>query len=123
MIDAACEREPGQPRQRGTGQPDLVDPRDVGGAVDGDQLQQRRQPRRDRPARRRAEHPGFGEEVLQETAARRAERAANRQLAAAVQRAGDEQIDRIRARDEQHEPDRGQHEDQRGADVADDARP
>ena len=40
-------------------------------------------------------------ELLDEPAARGAERAANRELAAAVERARDEQVDRVRARDEQ----------------------
>ena len=116
-------RQAGQPARRPSREAHLVDARNVVAR------------RRPRPAARPiaatpsadqrrtgGEHAGFDQDVLEQPAARGAERAANRQLAAATAGARDQQVDGVGAGDEQHARHGGQHEDQRRADLADDAR-
>ena len=99
---AAADREHGQPaehRRRRAG------PRRCEGCSPRRRSSRARSPARRRPAptpRRRGQHAALDEQVLQQPAARRAERAADRQLAAPVERARDEQVDGVRAGDEQH---------------------
>ena len=100
----------------------FVDARHVVAAVDRDHPQDERGDAEPDQRRARRQQRRFDQDVLQQPAGRRAERAADRQLAAALQAARDQQVDGVGAGDEQHARDRRQHEAERRADVPDDAR-
>ena len=68
-----------------------------------------------KPAAERRQQQAFGEQLLHDPAAPRAEREPHRHLAAASGRPRQQQVRDVRAGDDQHEPDRGQEHEQRGA--------
>jgi hypothetical protein len=109
-------------RRTRDGQPDLVDARDVRRSVDSYELQRER---RNRDADQRgacSKGARLDENVLHELPSRGAKRSTNGQLPSAMQSARDEQIDRVRARDQQHASDSSKDEEKPGADVPHDAR-
>ena len=76
---------------------------------------QRRGQRETQRAAGGAEDEALGEELLDQASAARAERSPNGHLAGALERAGQRQVRDVRARDQQHEPDRArEHEERRG---------
>ena len=113
----------GEPSEYRRGQPDLVDARDVVDAVRRHEVDREEGDADPHGRGAGRQDAALDDEMLQEPAPRRAKRAANRQLAAPVERARDEQVDRVRAGDEEHAPDRGEHDEERRAHVADDAAP
>ncbi len=102
--------------------------RDFGGAWqirDADRTQQRHSAVRDGESDRRCterEQRAFSEQVSNDASARRAERRPDGEFPSPARDARDEQVRRVRARDEPHERDRGERQPRHRADVTHDSR-
>ena len=109
------ERQP----QHGQIDSGLVQARDVGGTVGGDETDGEIGERDAAGAAGDRQHHVLGQPLRDDPRAARAERQANRRLAAACRRAREEQVRHVGAGDEQHQRDRRDERDQRAARLAD----